>query len=245
MPSKRMISQLVNGVMIDWDKIDRASYLRDIDAISGVDYITFSQAVTFFAGENGSGKSTLLEAIAVAYGFNPEGGTRNYNFSTYDSHSELCNAIRLSRGFRRAEYGYFLRAESFYNVATKEEEYSRGPGGRPQHFHGKSHGESFLALAQNSFQANGLYLLDEPEAALSPQRQLTLLMEINRCVKEGSQFIIVTHSPILLSLPGAEILSFDDGPIHPCAYEETDSYQVTSMFINNREQILRRLLDDE
>jgi predicted ATPase len=131
MPGKRMISQLVNGVMIDWDKIDRASYLRDIDAISGVDHITFSHAVTFFAGENGSGKSTLLEAIAVAYGFNPEGGTRNYNFSTYDSHSELCNAIRLSRGFRRAGYGYFLRAESFYNVATKEEEYSRGPGSRP------------------------------------------------------------------------------------------------------------------
>ena len=238
-------TQLIKGVMIDWDKIDRASYLRDIDAISGVDHITFTHAVTFFVGENGSGKSTLLEAIAIAYGFNPEGGTRNYSFSTYDSHSELCNAIRLSRGVRRAGYGYFLRAESFYNVATKEEEYSRGPGGRPQHFHEKSHGESFLALAQNSFQPNGLYLLDEPEAALSPQRQLTLLMEINRCVKEGSQFIIVTHSPILLGLPGAAILSFDGGPIHPCAYEETDSYQVTAMFINNREQILRRLFDDE
>jgi predicted ATPase len=238
-------SQLINGVLIDWDKIDRASYLRDIDAISGVDHITFTHAVTFFVGENGSGKSTLLEAIAIAYGFNPEGGTRNYSFSTYDSHSELCNAIRLSRGVHRAGYGYFLRAESFYNVATKEEEYSRGPGGRPQHFHEKSHGESFLALAQNSFQPNGLYLLDEPEAALSPQRQLTLLMEINRCVKEGSQFIIVTHSPILLGLPGAAILSFDGGPIHPCAYEETDSYQVTAMFINNREQILRRLFDDE
>ena len=237
-------SQLIGGVMIDWDKIDRDSYLRNIDAISRVGHITFTHSVTFFVGENGSGKSTLLEAIAIAYGFNPEGGTRNYSFSTYDSHSELCNAIRLSRGVRRAGYGYFLRAESFYNVATKEEEYSRGPGGRPQHFHEKSHGESFLALAQNSFQPNGLYLLDEPEAALSPQRQLTLLMEINRCVKEGSQFIIVTHSSILLGLPGAAILSFDGGPIHPCAYEETDSYQVTAMFINNREQILHRLLDE-
>ena len=239
-----LTSQLINGVMIDWDKIDRNSYLRDIDAISDADHITFTHSVTFFVGENGSGKSTLLEAIAIAYGFNPEGGTRNYNFSTYDSHSELCGAIRLSRGVRRAGYGYFLRAESFYNVATKEEEYSREPGGRPQHFHEKSHGESFLALAQNSFRANGLYLLDEPEAALSPQRQLTLLMEINRCVKEGSQFIIATHSPILLGLPGAEILSFDDGPIHPCTYEETGSYQVTSMFINNRDQILHRLLDE-
>ena len=237
-------SQLINGVLIDWDKIGTDSYLRNIDAISSISRISFKHSVTFFVGENGSGKSTLLEAIAIACGFNPEGGTRNYNFSTYDSHSELCSALRLSRGVRRAGYGYFLRAESFYNVATKEEEYSRGPGGRPQHFHEKSHGESFLALAQNSFRPNGLYLLDEPEAALSPQRQLTLLMEIDRCVKEGSQFIIVTHSPILLGLPGAEILSFDDGPIHPCTYEETDSYQVTSMFINNREQILHRLLDE-
>ena len=235
-------SQLINSVMIDWDKINRDSYLRDIDAINNVDHIKFTHSVTFFVGENGSGKSTLLEAIAIAYGFNPEGGTRNYYFSTYDSHSELCSAIRLSQGVRRARYGYFLRAESFYNVATKEEEYSRQPGGRPQHFHEKSHGESFLALVQNSFRAGGLYLLDEPEAALSPQRQLTLLLEIDRCVKEGSQFIIVTHSPILLALPGAEILSFDDGPVHPCSYEDTDSYQVMSMFINNREQILHRLL---
>ena len=238
-------SQLINGVMIDWDKIDCDSYLRGISAINAVDHISFTHPVTFFVGENGSGKSTLLEAIAIAYGFNPEGGTRNYSFSTYDSHSELCTAIRLSKGIRRAGYGYFLRAESFYNVATKEEEYSRGPGGIPQHYHEKSHGESFLALVQKSFRANGLYLLDEPEAALSPQRQLTLLVEIDRCVKEGSQFIIVTHSPILLGLPGAEILSFDDGPVHPCTYEETDSYQVTSMFIKNREQILHRLLDDE
>ena len=237
-------SQLINGVIIDWNKIDRESYLRDIPAFSGINRISFTHPVTFFVGENGSGKSTLLEAIAIAYGFNPEGGTRNYSFSTYDSHSELCSAIRLSKGIRHAGWGYFLRAESFYNVATKEEEYSRGPGGKPQHYHEKSHGESFLALAQNSFKANGLYLLDEPEAALSPQRQLTLLMEIDRCVKEESQFIIVTHSPFLLGLPGAEILSFDEGRIHPCTYEETDSYQVTSMFVNHREQILSRLLEE-
>ena len=237
-----MNTQLINGLYIDWSRIDKYSYLRKIDALNELDSLTFDHAITFFVGENGSGKSTLLEAIAVAYGFNPEGGTRNYNFSTYDSHSELCDAIRLSRGVRRSNWGYFLRAESFYNVATKEEEYSREPGGVPQHFHEKSHGESFLALAQNSFKANGLYLLDEPEAALSPQRQLTLLMEIHRCANEGSQFIIVTHSPILLGIPGAQILSFDSGQIHPCDYEDTDSYQVTSMFINNREQILRRLL---
>ena len=106
-------TQLINEVVIDWEKIGRGSYLREIPAICDVDRISFTHSVTFFVGENGSGKSTLLEAIAVAYGFNPEGGTRNYNFSTYDSHSELCNAIRLSRGYRRAGWGYFLRAESF------------------------------------------------------------------------------------------------------------------------------------
>ncbi len=239
-----MDSLIINGVLIDWDKIGRDSYLRNIGAISGVSRISFRRPVTFFVGENGSGKSTLLEAIAVAYGFNPEGGTRNYSFSTYDSHSELCGAVRLARGVRRAGWGYFLRAESFYNVATREMDYA--DAAHPSlRFHERSHGESFLTLAQNSFRPNGLYLLDEPEAALSPQRQLTLLMEIHSCAKEGAQFIIATHSPILLGLPGAEILSFDDGAVHPCEYEETDSYQVTSMFINDREQLLYRLLEDE
>jgi predicted ATPase len=233
----------IKGLSVDWNKIAPYSYLREIPSIAGVEHLTFHKPITFFVGENGSGKSTMLEAIAVAYGFNPEGGTRNYSFSTYDSHSELCNAIRLARGYKKAGWGYFLRAESFYNVATAEEEYSKEPGGIPQYFHQKSHGESFLAMAQSNFKANGVYLLDEPEAALSPQRQLTLLLEIVGCAKEDSQFIIVTHSPILLGMPGAEILSFDGGEIHPCEYEETDSYQVTEMFINNREQILKRLLE--
>ncbi len=234
----------IKQVFIDWNRIEEDSYLRRIPAIAGMEELSFENAVTFFVGENGSGKSTLLEGIAVAYGFNPEGGTRNYSFSTYDSHSALCDAITLSRGIKQAKWGYFLRAESFYNVATKEDEYSRGPGGVPQHYHEKSHGESFLALAQQNFRPDGLYLLDEPEAALSPQRQLSLLIEIDRCAKEGAQFIIVTHSPILLGLPGAAILSFDDGPIHPTSYEETDSYQVMSMFINHREQVIKRLLED-
>ena len=238
-----MNSLFLQQIRINWDQIEQKSYLRGIDSIREVEQIPLTNPVTFFVGENGSGKSTLLEAVAIASGFNPEGGTRNYSFSTYDSHSELCDAVRLTRGVRRAGWGYFLRAESFYNVATKEDEYSRGPGGVPQHYHEKSHGESFLQLAQNSFRPGGFYLLDEPEAALSPQRQLTLLMEISRCAKGGAQFIIATHSPILLGLPGAQILTFDDGPIHPCEYEDTDSYQVMSAFINHREQLLSRLLD--
>ena len=233
----------IRGLRIDWDKIAPDSYVRRIEALAGVKGLTFHTPVTFFVGENGSGKSTLLEAIAVAFGFNPEGGTRNYHFSTYDSHSELCGALALVKGIYRPGGGYFLRAESFYNVATADAEYARGPGGVDHHFHEKSHGESFLALAQAYFKQNGVYLLDEPEAALSPQRQLTLLFEIDQCAKEESQFIIVTHSPILLGMPGAEIWSFDDGTVHPIAYEETDSYRITKMFINNREQILRRLLE--
>ena len=234
----------LNAIGVDWDQVTPRSYLRDIPAIAALTRLELHAPVTFFAGENGSGKSTLIEAIAVAWGFNPEGGTRNYVFSTFDTHSELCGAIRLTRSVRRPAWGYFLRAESFYNVATKEEEYSRGPGGRPQHFHEKSHGERFLALVQNTFRCDGFYLLDEPEAALSPQRQLTLLAEVDRLARDGSQFIVVTHSPILLGLPGAEILSFDDGAIHPVKYEDTDSYKVTEMFINGRERVLHHLLGE-
>lgn len=184
-------NQFIQGIQFDWDKIDEDSYLMNIEALQGVERLNFSNSITFFVGENGSGKSTLLEAIAVAHGFNPEGGTKNYLFSTHDTHSELYNAVRVIKGYRKEKWGYFLRAESF------------------------------LALAQNNLQPNGLYLFDEPEAALSPQRQLTLLIEIYRCAKAGSQFFIVTHSPILLGIPNAEILCFDNGSIHTCSYEET------------------------
>ena len=239
-----MVKQMfIRDVFIDWERISEYSYLRNIDAFHGVKDIHFQNPVTFFVGENGSGKSTLLEAMAIADGFNPEGGTRNYSFSTYDSHSEMHEAIRLSRS-AKAKWGYFLRAESFYNVATKEEEYSKGPCGQPMELHKKSHGESFLAMVQNTFEGQGLYFLDEPEAALSPQRQLTLLLEIDRCRKDGAQFFIATHSPILLGLPDAEILTFDDGQIHPCEYEETESFRITELFIRDREHLLEKLLKD-
>lgn len=238
-----MNRRFIQSVKIEWEKIGYHSYLRAIPALQFEDYLEFQKNITFFVGENGTGKSTLLEAIAVAYGFNAEGGTRNYSFSTYDSHSELHTAIKLNRSFQNPKWSYFLRAESFYNVATKEEEYAdlKHPSKK---YHEKSHGESFLALAQGSFRPNGLYLLDEPEAALSPQRQLTLLIEICNLAKQGAQFIIASHSPILLGIPDAQILSFDDGVIHECDYEDTESYQVTEMFINNREYLLKRLLEE-
>ena len=176
----------------------------------------------------------------MAYGFNPEGGSRNYSFSTYDSHSQLWNALTLGRGVGKSRWGYFLRAESFYNMATKEMEYAdiSHPSMR---LHERSHGESFLAVIQSKLSSCGLYILDEPESALSPQRQLTLLVEMKRAVDSGAQFLVATHSPILLGYPGAEILSFDEGALHLVEYEETESYQVTEMFINNRKYLLNRL----
>ncbi len=233
--------RFIQSIKIDWDKIPDNSYLREIPALQFEEGLDFSGNITFFVGENGTGKSTLLEAIAVACGLNPEGGSRNYHFSTYDSHSDLYRAMKLVKGIQKPKWSYFLRAESFYNVATKEEEYS-DIAHPSQKYHEKSHGESFLALAQGNFRPNGLYLLDEPEAALSPQRQLTLLIEIDRLAKQGAQFIIASHSPILLGIPDAQILSFDDGAVHECDYLETESYQVTEMFINNREYLLKRLL---
>ncbi len=239
-----MNSLLLRSIKIDWNKIEPDSYIREIEAFRGVNEIEFDSAVTFFVGENGSGKSTLLEAAAIAYGFNPEGGTRNYSFSTYDDYSELHEAIRLSRGYRKSKWGYFLRAESFYNVATKEEEYAESPA-KSEELHKRSHGESFLEIVHTNFTRDSLYFLDEPEAALSWQRQLSLLAEIYKYANQGSQFIIATHSPVLLGIPDAAILTFDDGPIHRCEYEETDSYQIMKMFAENRERVIRLILDNE
>ena len=244
-------SLFVNGLTIDWNQIDPDSYLHEIEALHGIHSLSFEKPVTFFVGENGTGKSTLLEAIASAYGMNPEGGSRDFRFSTRDTHSALYEGMVLKKGYRRPKDNFFLRAESFYNVATQVEEYRDGDnpeiyyrryGGRS--LHEQSHGESFLALMQNRFQGQGFYLLDEPEAALSPQRQLSLLICIHRLAEAGSQFLIATHSPILLGLPKAAILSFDEGTLHPVEYEETESYQVTEMFLNHREYLLERLLDE-
>ncbi len=242
----------IREIQIDWSAVPAGSYLHGIPALASLTRLLLSKPVTFLVGENGTGKSTLIEAIAVACGFAAEGGSLNYNFSTYDSHSPLHAAVRTVRGRRRQKWGYFLRAESFYNVATQAEAY-RG-GDSPAHYyqryggkslHEQSHGESFLALIQGDFRADGLYILDEPEAALSPQRQLTLLLEIDRLSRQGAQFIVATHSPILLGLPGAQIWSLDGGRVHACDYTETESYRVTEMFINNRDYFLRHLLGEE
>lgn len=242
-------SNYISGLEILPDRIPRDSYTIGIPALNALESLEFNSRVTFFTGENGSGKSTLLEGIAVAYGFNPEGGTKNFMFSTRDTHSDYSAAIRLKKGVKKPQDGFFLRAESFYNVASQVDDYAAESVGRVNYLdyyggrslHCQSHGESFLALMQNRFHGHSLYILDEPEAALSPQRQLTALLMIGRLAAERSQFIIATHSPILLGLPGARILSFDGGVIHPVAYEETEVYQVMEMFINNRGVLLDKL----
>lgn len=239
-----MASTFIQGLSIDWDKVGRDSYVRGIQALSDAEKVELTVPVTFFVGENGTGKSTLLEAIAVAYGFNPEGGTRNYAFSTYDSHSELHEGIRLHKGARRPSFGYFLRAESFYNVATAEEGYADADH-PSREYHKQSHGEGFLDVALSSMRKDGLYIFDEPEAALSPQRQLTLLISIYRCARQGAQFIVATHSPILLGMPDARIYSFDDGRIQECEYEETDSYRIMHLFMVDRNRLLHHLLDED
>ena len=221
----------IRSLSIDWDEIPASSYVRGITAIARLDELVFEGPVTVFAGDNGTGKSTLLEAIAVAAGFNAEGGTRNYRFSTYDDVSELCRALRLVRGFRRIKVGSFLRAESFFNVAsTAMREYN--DDGAMEDWHAESHGESFLSFL-TKYRQPGLFLMDEPEAALSPQRQLVLAKHVAEKAQEGSQFIIATHSPILLAIPGARILSFDGGVIHECVYDEAGAVRFMRAFLDD------------
>lgn len=230
----------IRGFDIQWNEDLQDTYVYQIPSIAGIDHFEFKSNITFFVGENGSGKSTLLEAFAVACGLNPEGGTANYRFSTYDDYSSLATAIKIRKGVSKPKWKYFLRAESFYNVASAAMT-KYNDDGKMTDLHAKSHGESFLDFIQKADQP-GLYLMDEPEAALSPQRQLTLLIHLVKMAEKGAQFVIVTHSPILLAIPEADIFSFDEGSIQQIKYEDTESYQITKMFLDNREYMLKRLL---
>ena len=234
--------------------LEANSYLNSLPAVNWLKEhrLMLDTPVTFLVGENGSGKSTLLEAIAVSCGFNAEGGTRNFTFSTRATHSELGEYITVAKR-RYPRDGFFLRAESFYNVATNIDEMDEGPSFGPRlvdsyggkSLHAQSHGESFLALVQNRFGGQGLYLLDEPEAALSPSRQLTLLGEMHRLVDRDSQFIIATHSPILMAYPGARIYLLSEDGICRTAYRETEHYQLTRRFLEDPERMLRYLFGEE
>jgi predicted ATPase len=226
-------------------QIDFASYPFNIPAVRDLPKLRFHPNVTFFVGENGSGKSTALEALAVKLGFNPEGGTLNVKFETTKSVSPLHEVVRLARDSLPMSDGYFLRAESFFNLATYMDEigylFEYGGGS----LHQRSHGESFMTLFTNKLRGNGIYLFDEPEAALSPLRQMAALRAIHHLVLDQSQFIIATHSPILLAYPNAKIIRFDGSGITEIKYEETEHYTITREFLNNYRQRVDHLLRDD
>jgi predicted ATPase len=225
---------------------DLNAYPFNIPAVQQVADIRFHPNVTFFVGENGAGKSTVLEAIAVALGFGPEGGTKNAQFKTVESVSPLHEALRLARGTPQPRDGYFLRAETLFNVATYMDGINNvAPGDTGASMHAKSHGEAFMAVLLNKLRGNGIYLFDEPEAALSPNRQLAALAAIHRLVQDASQLVIATHSPMLLAYPHAKIVLFDGSGVREVAYEDTDHFAVTRDFLNHHGQRIKRLLDDD
>lgn len=260
--TQKYVNYWYNSIMLSRQYIEQISLRREIidsfdrypfclPTIHFLNHFKVHPKVTFFVGENGSGKSTLLEAIAVSMGFNPEGGSKNFNFSTYDSHSNLSSFLRIAKGLKRPKDSFFLRAESFFNVATEIQRLDEAPGGPPivnsyggRSLHEQSHGESFITLLKNRFREEGLYLLDEPEAALSPQRQLVALARIHELVQSGSQFIIATHSPILMAYPDATIYLFGKDGLSQVKYKETEHYQITQSFLNNPERMLNHLLKD-
>ena len=251
--SKRQPRRYLEAVRLEREIIPSFDeYPFSIPSIRHLTRLEFHPAVTFFIGENGSGKSTLLEGIAVKAGFSAEGGDKQLQFGTLDTHSALHDCLRLERSFGRPTDGFFLRAESFYNVASELERLEsevpstvpfRAYGGKS--LHRQSHGESFLAVLKERIQGGGVYLFDEPEAALSPQRQLSVLSLMHRMVCHQSQLIIATHSPILLAYPQAKIFEFSESGIAEVSYTETEHYQITRDFLNRHERMLEILMTAE
>ena len=243
-------SRYVREVQLRRDKVTSFDqYPFSLPVVRHLDLLDLHPNVTFLVGENGSGKSTLLEAVAVAWGFNPEGGTKNFRFQTRASHSVLHEYLRLVKGVHRPRDGFFLRAESFFNVATEIERLDEGPGGPPiidsyggRSLHQQSHGESFFSLMMNRFNGQGFYVLDEPEAALSPSRQLAMISRMHELVQTRSQFIIATHSPILMAYPNAWIYEITANGLRRVSYEQTEHYVVAKRFLTDSKRQLEILL---
>ncbi|RXI38158.1 AAA family ATPase [Clostridium tetani] len=238
-------NQYLRYVELCREKIQSFSeYPYCLSAIKNLSKIEFHPKVTYIVGENGTGKSTILEAIAIACGFNPEGGTRNINFSTNDTHSDLHKNLKLVRGIKRPYDGFFLRAESFYNVATNIDEVDALGSYGGVSLHSQSHGESFLSVIRNRFNGNGLYILDEPEAALSPSRQMSMLVIMHELIQKNCQFIIATHSPIIMSYPNSIIYELGNS-IKEVMYKDTEHYKITRNFLDKPEKMLKILLSED
>jgi predicted ATPase len=238
-----MPTQFAGRVTLLRDQVESFDdYPFSLPVVRTLESFDLHPKVTFLVGENGSGKSTLLEAIAIAMKFNPEGGSSNFTFGTRATHSSLHDYLRISKGYRQHRDGFFLRAESWYNVATAIDVLGvvGSYGGRS--LHEQSHGESFMALLKNRFGGEGLYLLDEPEAALSPARQVEALSRIHELVLKRSQFVIATHSPILMAYPDALILECGVHGVRPIAYEDTEHFRITRDFLNHRQRVLDILM---
>jgi predicted ATPase len=245
-------SQFVRSLSLNRESVPSfKEYPFNLPSLKSLHQLPLDPKVTYIIGENGMGKSTLLEALAVALGFNPEGGSFNFNFSTYESHSDLANYIKVVKGINKPRDGFFLRAESFYNVASNIEELDRedGPpkvidsfGGHS--LHEQSHGEAFFSTFIHRFRGNGIYILDEPEAALSPLRQMSMLTRINDLVNLNSQFIVATHSPIIMSYPNATIYELDEEGIHKRRLEDTNHFKIMKQFFDNPNRMIHHLLND-
>lgn len=237
-------SQYLRKIELRREMVDSFSrYPYCLSAVKNLSTLELHPKVTYIVGENGTGKSTILEAIAIAYGFNPEGGSKNFNFSTSNTHSNLWENLKLIKGVRKPEDGFFLRAESFYNVATNIDEIQAQDSYGGRSLHSQSHGESFLSLIMNRFQGNGLYILDEPEAALSPSRQMALISRIHDLVQNNSQFIIATHSPIVMAYPDSIVYELDD-EFRAVQYQETEHYKIMKSFIGNPKKFLDILMTE-
>jgi len=242
----------VLSVKLRRDKVSSFDdYPFSLPVVRHLDTLELHPAVTFLVGENGSGKSTLMEALAVAWGFNPEGGTKNFRFGTRASHSVLHEYLRLIKSSNRPRDGFFLRAESLFNLATEIEHLDEEPSFSPpiinsygyRSLHEQSHGESFFAVMMHRFGGHGFYVLDEPEAALSPTRQLAMLSRIHQLVQARSQFVIATHSPILMAYPNAVIYQIEAAGLERVLLEDTEHYIVARRFLNNPRHELARILD--
>ncbi len=245
-------NSFVREVKLNQEKVTSfKGYPFSLPAVKHLKTLEFHPEVTFIIGENGTGKSTILEAIAIALGFNPEGGTKNFNFNTQETHSILHNYLKIVKGIRKPATGYFLRAETLYNLATNIDDLDKEGGlGRPvidsyggKSLHNQSHGEAFLSLFLNRFSSNGLYILDEPEAALSPSRKLAVLKRMNDLVKQGSQFLIATHSPIIMAYPDAKIYLLTEQGYSEIEYQESDHYLLTKDFLKEPELYIKHLFE--